>query len=96
MVTNSVWIHAHFQSDNEGVAQKQRLRTLIESKTEKLKESSEQGRVSLTNVRCECGNRAPWKILADGDASLLEFATGLHEYLESILGPENFLVTVSP
>ena len=96
MNTHSIWVHANFQTDGKGVTQKHRLRALIESETAKLKESSEQGRVSLTNVRCECGNRFPWKILADGDAELSAVAKGLHEQLEVILGPDNFRITASP
>jgi hypothetical protein len=97
MTTNSIWIHANSQSGYEGIAQKQRLRVLIdESRTEALRQSSEQGHVSLTNVRSECGNRFPWKILADGDADLSEVAKELHTYFANILGPNEVLVTDSP
>ena len=90
----SIWIHPDFETGNEGVVQKQRLRTLIESKTQTLQESSEQAGDSITNVRCECGNRFPWKILADGDADVSELVKGLHRDIGDILGIDKFQITV--
>jgi hypothetical protein len=93
---SNIWIHADFPIDSEGIARKQRVRALIESKTQTLKESSEHGRVSsIGNVRCECGDRFPWKILADGDGDLTEFAKGLHDDIGKILEPATFQVTAN-
>jgi hypothetical protein len=93
---SNFWINADFPPNNEGIAKKQRLRALIESKAQTLKEFSEQGRVSsISNVRCECGDTFPWKILTDGDGDLTEFARRIHDDIGEIVEADIFNVTVN-
>ena len=95
---SNVWIECSFGSTDDAetrTAKKEAVLGIIKSKARTLKEASEEGRVGCGDVKCECGEAFPWKILTDNDCDLTEFARGLRNDISEILDPESVRVTVN-
>jgi len=73
---------------------KERVRRLVESKAQTLKEASDQGNVTCGDVRSEC-ETLPFKIVTDNDCDITEFARGIHKELSDTLEPDTFSVDVA-